>query len=227
MATAYGILTELISSFRENIPGVDFGEALSVQNAVGPHRRAWVTGTVAKESTQGGDWSARLAFQAYLPRGTGDVEALLGAMAECAKGQPLLTGMERGGAAADKGTGLVAVGCVFTFANPGGSGSSGGKKTTYPAEVGGKACTVTGWKVTEGSPAGGITAIGESAPFYYRNRGEFSIELQGLSLSGPEKLADFTIRLGEQDITYTGCKWKSLSAGGNCTACAAGRTEGV
>lgn len=231
MPAAHELLAGLMESFRERLPGVEFTEALAVGRRL-PHR-AWVTGTVAKESTQGDQWSARLAFQLYLPGsgpGAGEMERILACMADCAREQPLLAGTERGGAAVDKATGLTAVGCAFTFSRPGssggtgGSGSSGGK--SYPVEIGGRDCTVTGWKVSESASGGGLTAIGESVPFYYKGGREFSIELQGLSLEAPERLSGFTIRLGGQDVTYAGCRWKSISAAGTCTALAAERTEG-
>ena len=228
MATAQEILSGLMESFREKLPEVEFRETIGARDIMRPASRTWVTGAVAKESTQGDEWSARLAFQIYLPRSaaSGGAERVLGAMAECAGEQPLLAGIERGAAAADKTTGAVAVGCVFSFYKPGaGTGGSGGKKATYPVELNGMACTVTGWKVSESTSGSGLTAIGESVPFYYNSRQEFTLELQGLSLESPETLSGFTVRLGEQKVLYTGCRWKSISAGGSCVAAAGERTE--
>lgn len=230
MGAAHEILTGLMESFREKLPGVEFRETIGARETMRPVSRAWVTGTVARESTQGDEWSAKLAFQIFLPRNAipGGAEGVLDAMAGCAEEQPLLLGVERGAAAADKTTGAVAVSCVFSFYKPGtsgGSGSSGGKKVTYPVELDGMACTVTGWKVSESASGSGLTAIGESVPFYYNSRREFTIELQGLSMKGPEKLNGFTLRLGEQKVLYTGCRWKSISAGGSCVAAAGERTE--
>lgn len=231
MTAAHEILTELLGEFKAALPEVDFREAFSMKEASRMAARVCVTGAVAKESTQGDEWSAKLAFNVYLPRGTepGGAESVLGAMAECVRNsQPLLAGIERGAPAVDKSTGSVAVGCVFSFAKPGSSGSSGssgGKKVTYPVEVDGKECTVTGWKVSVSTSGSGLTAVGEDEPFYYKSRREYTVELQGLSVECPEELSGFTVRLGDQKVLYTGCRWKSISAGGNCVAVAGERVE--
>lgn len=228
MGTASEILAELIAAFGTAMPGVDFREAQG--EAFRPQGRICAAGTVSKEVTQGDQWSAKLAFTVYVPRGGGSAEEVLDKMALCAKeSQPLLTGVERGTTALDRGSGSAAVGCVFSFAKPGSSGGSSGSGSggsVYPVEINGTACTVKGWKVTSGTSGGGLTAIGEDAPFYYYKGGrEFTIELQGLDMAAPEELESFTLRLGEQKATYTGCRWKSLSAGGNCTAAAGDRAE--
>lgn len=218
MGTASDILAELLAAFKAAMPGVDFreapGEAFRLQG------RICVTGTVSKESTQGDQWSAKLAFTVYVPRGGGSAEEVLEKMALCAReSQPMLAGVERGTLAADRNSGSAAVGCVFSFAKPGGGGSA------YPVKLNGKACTVKGWKVVNGSSGGGLTAIGEDLPFFYKGGREFSIELQGLDMEDPEELDGFTLKLGEQKATYTGCRWKSVSAGGNCIAAAGERVE--
>lgn len=228
MKTAHEILTELIVSFRESIPGVEFKDAFEAREMARSPLKACVTGTVAKESTQGDEWSSKLAFQVLMPRNavSGGAEGVIGAMVRCAgESQPLFAGMERGGAGQDKATGLTAVGCVFSFIKPGSSGSSGGKKAVYPVEIDGEPYKVTGWKASEGSLGGGLTAIGESVPFHYKGRREFTVELQGLSMESPEELGAFTLRLGSQRVLYKGCRWKSISAGGNCVAAAEERTE--
>lgn len=224
METAYEILTQLLKGFRESIPGVEFMEAADGRARAPSPFKARVTGAVAKEVIQGNEWSARLAFQVLLPgRGVlGGAGSVIGAMAEYVKeSQPLFTGMERGGAAADKTGGLVAESCVFSFFKP---GSSGGKKTAYPVEIDGKTYRAAGWKVSQSAPGGGLTAIGESEPFYYRSRREFTIELQGLCVESPEKLEGFSLRLGDQKVMYTGCRWRSLSAAGTGVLAAGGRT---
>lgn len=225
MKTAHEILTGLMGSFRENIPGVEFREAFDAREMARPPLKACVAGTVAKESAQGDEWSAKLAFQVLVPRNyiSGGAEGVIGAMARCAgETQPLFAGMERGGAALDKSTGLTAVGCVFSFIKP---GSSGGKKAVYPVEIDGKPYKAAGWKVSESTLGGGLTAIGESVPFYYKSRREFTVELQGLSMESPEELGVFTLRLGSQKVLYKGCRWKSVSAGGGCVAAAEERVE--
>lgn len=219
MATAHEILTGLMASFRERMPGVEFRETFGVGEVLRSPARACVAGTVAKENTQGDAWSAKLAFQIFLPRNTvpGGAEQVLVDMADCAREtQPLLKSMERGPAAVDKTTGWVAVGCAFHFAKPGSEGeSSGSKKTAYPVELDGNPYTVTGWKAANSVSGSGLTAIGESVPFYYKSSREFTVELQGLDMEHPELLDGFTLRLGDQNRLYTGCRWKSISAGGN------------
>lgn len=225
MGTAREILLGLLEGFRGDMPGVEFREALSVKEGFRPMGRVLVLGAVQKESEQGDQWSAKLAFTVYAPRGGGLQETMDG-MTELAKGsQPLLSGVERGAAALDRGTGALAAGCVFSFYRPGGSGGSDGKKVRYPVEIDGGAYTVTGWRVSVSGPGGSLTAIGESEPFYYKSGREFIVELQGLDMEGPERLGDFTLRLGGQGVMYTDCRWKSLSAGGNGTLSAGGRTE--
>ncbi|MCI9542583.1 MAG: hypothetical protein HFE93_00115 [Acutalibacter muris] len=224
MGAAREILLGLLEGFRGAMPEVEFREALNAKEGFRPAGRVLVLGAVQKESEQGDQWSAKLAFTVYAPRGRGLQETIDG-MAGLAKGsQPLLSGVERGAAALDRGTGALAAGCVFSFYKPGSSGGSEGKKVRYPVEINGGAYTVTGWRVSVSGPGGSLTAIGESEPFYYKGGREFTIELQGLDMEGPEGLGAFTLRLGGQGVMYTDCRWKSLSAGGNGTLSAGDRT---
>lgn len=225
METAYEILRGLLADFREKIPGVDFVEAADSRAKAPFPLKKRVMGTVAKEATQGDEWSAKLAFQVLVPWNgvPGGAEGVIAAMAQRAGAiQPLFAGMERGGAGIDKTTGLMAVGCVFSFSKP---GSSGGKKAVYPVEIDGEPYKAAGWKVSESTLGRGLTAIGESVPFYYKSRREFTVELQGLNMESPEELGVFTLRLGSQKVLYKGCRWKSVSAGGSCVAAAEERVE--
>ena len=221
MGRAREILLGLLGAFREAMPGAEFREALDARESFRPAGRVWVLGSVQKESEQGDQWSAKLAFTVYGPGGDGVREVLDGMIRTAKDSQPLLSGVESGPGA--KGAGAVAAGCVLSFFKPGSAGGSGGTKVTYPVEIDGAEYTVTGWKAAGGAFEGGLTAIGESEPFYYRSGGEFTVELQGLSLERPEELEGFTLRLGDQRVMYTGCRWKSLSAGGSGVLAAGGR----
>ncbi len=223
MGTAREILLGLLEMFRGAMPEVEFREALSAKEAFRPGARVCVMGAVSKESEQGGEWSGKLAFTVYVPRGRGSADDVLDKMTELAKaGQPLLAGVERGAAALDKASGAVAAGCVFTFLR---AGSAGGKKVRYPVEINGERCTAAGWKVSEKESGEGIRAIGESEPFYYKESRRFTVEVQGLDFESPEELEGFTLRLGSQRVMYTGCRWKSLSAEGSGVLSAGGRIE--
>ncbi len=222
MGTAREILLGLLEAFRAAMPEAEFREALSAKEAFRPGGRACVMGAVSKESEQSGEWSGKLAFTVYVPRGRGSADDMLDKMAELAKaGQPLLAGVERGAAALDKASGAIAAGCVFSFLR---AGSSGGKKVRYPVEINGEKCTAAGWKVSEKESGEGIRAIGESEPFYYKGSRGFTVELQGLDIESPEELEGFTIRLGSQRVMYTGCRWRSFSAEGSGVLAAGGRT---
>ncbi len=224
MGAAREILLELLDEFRGAMPGVAFSEAVSMNGSFMPGGPVCVAGAVTKESEQGDEWSAKLSFTAYVPRGMGSAGELLDRMAELAKGsQPLLEGVERGAAA--KAGGAIAEGCVLSFYKAGSSGGSGGKKVRYPISVNGRECSVTGWKVSGKDSGRALTAVGESEPFYYKGSSEFTVELQGLDLEGAGELEGFTLRLGDRRALYTGCRWKSFSAEGSGTVTAGERVD--
>ena len=229
--TAYEALTALLEAFQEALPEVEFREALGPGEASRLIVRPTVTGEVSKETAEGDSWSAKLAFVLYLPRESrpAAAEGILNAMGQCAReSQPLLAGIQRGALAVDKPTGSTAVGWTLSLAEPGGGsgGSQSGGKAKYQVYINGEAHTVTGWKASDSESGGSLTAIGEDAPFVRRTTRGYTVELQGLDLAGLEALENFSLRLGGQSRTYTGCRWKSLSAGGTGVLTAAERLEG-
>lgn len=233
---AHEILTELLEGFRAGTPEADFREAYGQEDAGRLIVRPTVTGEVVKEVRSGGEWNAKLAFLLYLPRGAGigQAEGILTAMAACAaESQPLLTAVQRGAVGVDKATGSVTVGLTMAFEKPeekepdGGQEDSDGKdKPRYTVYIDGAEHTVTGWKAAFSESGSSLTAIGEDVPFSREIRREYTVELQGLDITGLEELDGFTLRLGEQRRVYAGCRWKSLSTAGTGVITAAERWEG-
>lgn len=215
--TAHSLLEQTLAGFRQAVTGADFREAYGGERVERLLARPVVTGEVSRETEEGGDWETRLMFRLYLPRGKGPDAAgsILDGMAAWVKeNQALLVGYEQGGASVDKATGSVVVSWTVKLAKPG-SGSSGQSgKRTYKVYLNGEEYTVTGWKASAGEFGDGLTAIGEDVPFARKSGKEYTVELQGLAVAGLEELEGFTLRLGAQQRSYAGCRWKSLSAGG-------------
>lgn len=233
--TAHEILTELLEGFRQSAPEIDFRETYGPENAGRLLVRPAVTGEVAKEVTEGEGWNAKLAFLLYMPRGAGadEAEDILAAMtAYAVESQPLLASVQRGATGVDKSTGSVTVSLTLSFAKPeddsqgSESGSTGGSKTRYTIYIDGTEYSVTGWKAAYSESGSSLTAIGEDVPFSRKTRREYSVELQGLDITGLEALDGFTLRLGQQEQVYAGCRWKSLSAAGTGVLTATERWEG-
>lgn len=233
--TAHEILTELLEGFRGSAPEVDFREAYGSQDAGRLLVRPVVTGEVAKEVTEGEGWNAKLAFLLYMPRGAGadEAEGILAAMTAYAiESQPLLTTVQRGAPGVDKSTGSVTVSWTLSFETPEDDsqgeqgGSTSGSKKRYTIYIDGTEYSVTGWKAAYSESGSSLTAIGEDVPFSRKNRREYSVELQGLDITGLEALDGFTLRLDQQEQVYAGCRWKSLSASGNGVLTATERWEG-
>lgn len=213
---AHELLDQLLEGFRQAAPEADFREAYCGEPAGRILSRPVATGAVSRETEEGDGWEAALKFHLYLSRGEGPgaAERILDKMAVWTReNQPLLIGIERGAASVDKTSGSVAVGWTATFAKPGTSGGQSGKRT-YPIYLNGRKYTVTGWKASCSEPLNGLTAIGEDEPFAREEGKEYTVELQGLDVGGLEELEDFTLRLGEQRGTYSGCRWRSLSTVG-------------
>lgn len=203
------ILSALLESFALAAPEADVRAAWKPDPAGRLSARPLITGQVNKETQAGEDWEAALGFTLWLPRGADpqSAESILSAMTAAARlGETPPASIERSGAAVDKNTGALTIGCVFRFgATP---GSAAGKKT-YTVRLNGEAFAVTGWKVTAGGEE--LTAVGEDVAFARRGARD-TVELQGLSAEGRKVGDGFRATVGDRE--FTRCRWRTVSAAG-------------
>lgn len=205
---AYELLGEMLALFQAELPQADFRESWRPGGAGRLPGKPVVTGQVGSESAGGNQWNARLDLTVYLPRGesAGTGDALLAAMGDAARAHfPSLSGVKREGFGLDKSTGLLAAQCFFEFAASGGSGG------TQNISVGGVVRAASGWKITV-DPGRALTAVGENVPFALVGGVRYTVEIQGIDTKGLERLAAFTVDLGDQ--RFTRCRWKSLDETG-------------
>lgn len=220
--TARELLSGLLAAFRQGIPEARFVEAYSPDPASRRRDKPVVAGQV-EEEVLGGGWEAKLGFALYLPgsAGPGDGLAIAGKMTAIAQEQALFRQAVLGPAQPEKALGGLRMSCTLRFAQ--GEGGSGGGES-YPVTVNGTACRASGWKEALGGKETMLTATGEREPFYRLRQPEYTVELRGI---GQElaRLENFTLRLGESPWTYTGCQWKSFTAGGTGVLTAGGRVK--
>lgn len=208
-------LEQLLTLFRENISGADFTRAYSVGQGSRAPVRPVVTGEVEQEVFKAESEEVRYRFRIYLPESSGGEEAqeLFAAMCSLAGSHfPGFSAISRGAADRDRTTGLLVVSCTLSFLfREDGSGSveGGGRR----AVLGGKEYTVSGIKTTISRSGKELTAIGETVPFALLDEvTEYTVELEGLDVTGLENITGFTAALGNgPDAVYLGCRWKSLS----------------
>lgn len=205
------LLNELLSLFEEQIPEADFDRAYP--GSPGSRRifRPAVTGEVEGETLKPGSEERRYRFRIFLPENCGAdrAEEIFAAMCALAgERYPGFSAISRGAADRDKSTGLLTVACSLSFLTKteGGSSAAGRK-----VALGGKEFLVTGVKTTVSRKGQELVSIGETVPFATQGEEtEYTVELEGLDVSGLENLANFTASL-ENGPTYEGCRWKSLS----------------
>lgn len=205
--TAYEILQELLGLLRQALPQADFRESFAPGPGSRVPERPVVTGQVDGESTAGGKWSGRLAYAVYLPRGCEVAvgEEILTAVSRVAgENFPALSGVERKGFAPDTSSGLLMARCFLEFA---GGGEGGGQSVC----VGGMDYPASGWEITM-EPGRTLTAVGENEPFGTVGGTAWTVKMEGIDTKGLERLAGFTVELGEQ--IFTRCRWKSLNETG-------------
>lgn len=221
--TARELLERLLETFRAGIPEAEFAGAYGPHPAPRRRDRPLVTGQVEQE-VLGGGWSAKLRFTLYLPGSFGPGEGLniAGKMAEAVQGEEQFTEAVLGPALPEKALGGLCMDCVLCFAQDTGGGSGG--KGSWPVTLNGAGFRVSGWKETLGGRETLLTATGEDEPFYRLCQPEYTVELQGLGRELAE-LEGFTLRLGESPWLYTGCVWKSFTAGGTGVLRASGRVR--
>lgn len=223
--TASEMLEKLLAAFRTGIPEADFAGAYGPEPASRRRDRPLVTGRVERE-TLGAGWSAEIKFTLYLP-GSARPEAglaIAGKMVGAAREEALFSEAVLGPAGPEKALGGLSMSCSLRFAQGGGGAGGSGGGGSYSVTVNGTACRVSGWKETLGGKETALTATGEREPFYRLRQPEYTVELRGV---GEElaKLDGFTLRLGTSPWIYTGCQWKSFSAGGTGVLTAGERTE--
>lgn len=209
--TTSELLDGLLTLFQGEIPGADFLRGWPP--AVGSRRRVRpaVTGEVDGETLKPDSQEVRFKFRIYLPDGEGAdrAEELFAAMCTLA-GQhyPGFSAISRGPAKGDRTTGLAAVECTLSFLTVTGGGGSepAGRRIT----LGGREYTVTGVKTSVSRKGEELCSIGETVPFAVLGEAvEYTVELEGLDVSGLGELASFTAQIGG-DI-YHSCRWKTLS----------------
>lgn len=206
------LLEELLRLFRENISEADFSRAYPGVPGSRFLSRPAVTGEVDGETVKPGSEETRLCFRIFLPENTGAdrAEQLFSSMCTLA-GQryPGFSAISRGAAGRDKTTGLLAVTCSLSFLAQKGGADAQGKKVV----LGGLEYRVSGVKTSVSRKSQNLVSVGETEPFaVLGEETEYTVELEGLEVSGLERLAGFTAELGDTpDAVYHGCRWKSLS----------------
>ncbi len=218
---AYELLGEMLALFQTQLPQADFRESWRPGSAGRLPGKPTVTGQVGSESASGNEWEARLDLTVFLPRGesanTGD--ELLAAMEDAAQAHfPSLSSVKREGFGVDKATGLLATQCFFAFA------ASGGTSGAQSVSIGGVERTASGWKIKI-DPGRALTAVGENVPFALVGGVCYTVEIEGIDTKGLERLAAFTVEMGNQ--RFTRCRWKSLDETGKSAVFVSyDRTEG-
>lgn len=204
--TAYEIFQGLQSLLKEEIPQAEFREGYGYGPASRLPLKPTAVGQVGSESTKEGKWEARLDYLLYLPRGcaVSAGEAVLAAMCQAAgENFSTLSGVKRGAFSPDKATGLLAAACSLEFTGE----SEGAPGRTI--QIGGVGYKVSGWEITAGFGEE-LTAIGENEPFAVLGGPTYTVELQGLDITGLERLAGFTVQLGDE--IFQRCRWKTLNS---------------
>lgn len=214
--TAQEQLQALLECFRENVPEAEFIGGWAAGIGTRFLRRPVVTGEIDSETVKPGSNEVKFRFCIYLSpdRDAGEGEALFEQMCQAAGERfPGFSAISRGAVARDKLTGAAMIACSVSFVSQAGGGQSGGG-TTAPISVslGGRTVTATGVKTSFGG-AKDLTEIGEEEPFFTVWEPEYTVELEGVDVSGLDRLAVFTavIGAGENAAEYERCRWKSLS----------------
>lgn len=205
--TAYERLKELLGLLAEKLPQVECRESYAPKNAGRLPGKAVIAGQVGSESTEGSKWGARLDLAVYLPRGweiSQGEEILAGISRVAGENYTALSGVKREGFAPDKDSGLVMARCFLEFAG-------GGEGAAQSVTIGGVEHPASGWEIKI-EPGKALTAIGEAEPFATVGGCTYSVKLEGIDTKGLERLAGFTVRLGQQ--VFSRCRWKSLDETG-------------
>ncbi len=208
--TAYEAFTRLQALLREALPQADFRESYGPARASRLPSRPVAAGQVGAESSEGGEWSARIDYRLFLPRGAGPAvgEGILEEMARVAgENFPALKGVDREGFAPDQGTGLLSARLSLQLAKGKGAGKA--------VAIGGIERRAAGWEVAC-APGKELTAVGEGEPFATVGGMGYTVKLTGIDTAGLERLAGFSAVLG--DLAFTGCRWKEISETGKRAA---------
>lgn len=206
------LLDGLLSLFREEIQEADFFRAYTGKPGSRFLRRPAVTGEVDGETVKADSEEIKLLFRIFLSEDMDarQAEDLFVSMCTLAGGKyPGFSAISRGAAQRDGTTGLMAVACSLSFVSRIGGIEVQGCK----AILGGVEHRVTGFKTTVNRKSQELVSIGETEPFaVLGEETEYTVKLNGLDVSGLDRLAGFTVELGEGPAAvYTGCRWKSLS----------------
>ncbi len=212
--TANELLADLLELFQNNIPDASFSQAYpSGKGSRAPTKPA-VTGEVDGETVKPGSQELRFRFRIFLPAGEGanKMEDLFASMCFLAgQAYPGFSTISRGAVSRDSVTGLLTVSCSFSFLFPieDGDGTAQGAKVV----LGGREYQVSGIKTSIGKTGEKLISIGETVPFAVRGeKTEYTVELDGIDISGLDRLAAFTAELsGSPRTVYKNCRWKSLS----------------
>lgn len=212
--TTSELLDGLLELFRENLPEADFFRGWPGRAGSRLPPRPVVAGEVEGETVKPGSQEVRYRFRIFLPAAAGAdrAEELFAAMCSLAgERYPGFSAISRGGIERDKSTGLLTVDCSLSFLTQmGGGGTEAlGKKVL----LGGREYSVSGIRTSVGHKGEELISIGETVPFaVLGEETEYTVELDGIDVSGLENLAGFTAELGEgPEAVYRGCRWKSLS----------------
>lgn len=206
------LLDSLLALFGENISEADFFRAWRGRAEFRRFSRPVVTGEVDGETVKPGSEETRLRFRIFLPEeaGADKAEEIFAAMCTLAgEKYPGFSAISRGSADRDKATGLLAVTCSLSFLSQSGGAEAQGSKVV----LGGLEYRISGFKTSVNRKSQDLVSIGETEPFaVLGEETEYTVELEGLDVSGLERLAGFTAELGESPtVVYQGCRWKSLS----------------
>jgi len=206
------LLDSLLALFGENIPQAGFFRAWRGRAELRRFTRPAVTGEVDGETVKPDSEETRLRFRIFLPEeaGADRAEEIFAAMCALAgEKYPGFSAISRGSADRDKTTGLLAVTCTLSFLSQAGGMEARGSKVV----LGGLEYRVSGFKTSVSRKSQDLISVGETEPFaVLGEETEYTVELEGLDVSGLERLAGFTAELGEDPaVVYRGCRWKSLS----------------
>lgn len=223
--TTANLLDELLGLFREGIAETDFVRAWTGSPGSRRLLRPTVTGEVDGETVKPGSQEVRYRFRLFLPEETGAdrAEALFARMCSLAgERYPGFSAISRGGLDRDKATGLLTVSCTLSFVSK--TGGDDPQPLGTKVLLGGRELTVSGVKTSVSRKGQELVSIGETEPFaVLGEETEYTVELEGLAVSGLENLAGFTAEIG--GTVYTKCRWKSLSDALNRGVFVSGRKE--